>query len=129
MDLKPGETVTYVKMKRPGDFYSQWVAYDSPEFHDLIAKGHKMVPYDPGSAEERAAYWTTADDPAAVGRAFEVKRLAERLLISAYSAGLPVQGEDVRTVVRQARLFYDELEHPTEPPAPPREQEGDDEDA
>ena len=59
-------------------------------------------------------------------RVSQVHDLARDLLVSAYSAGLPIQGEDVRTVVRQARLFYDELENPTEPPAPPQEQESED---
>ena len=53
--------------------------------------------------------------------------LAEKLLVASYGAGLPLQGEDVRCVVRAARLFYDEVEHPTaEPTAALKAEEGDD---
>lgn len=50
--------------------------------------------------------------------AFAVARLAKDLLVASYSAGVVLVGEDVRQVVRIARLFYDEVEHPTEEKKP-----------
>jgi len=118
---------TYVKMQGPTSISgTQWVEWGSVRYDDLAAEGWQVVPGDQATPEERSQYWTAGRTPDELVTAWRVLSLAERLLVAAYSAALPLQGEDVRTVVRQARLFYDELKHPTEPPVAPIEPEGGD---